>query len=269
MVKTFWAALAAAFLFGHAAAQAAAPSVFLEDLTTTELAAGVRAGRTTVIIPVGGTEQSGPHLALGKHNARVRALAALVAQQLGNAVVAPVLAYVPEGQIDPPTEHMRYAGTLSIPEPVFKATLEAAARSLRRHGFLDVVLVGDHGGYQGALKAVAARLNHDWAKSASRVHFIDAYYRATQTTYVDALKAQGLTDAQIGVHAGTADTALQLAVAPAMVRTELFDRAAREGRAGGTNGDPRPSSAALGQAGVDAVVRQTVAAIRAAVSSPR
>ncbi|MFT5174811.1 MAG: creatinine amidohydrolase [Gammaproteobacteria bacterium] len=252
-------------LCGPAVAQTS--RVFLEELTSTELAAAVRTGSTTVIVPVGGTEQSGPHLSLGKHNVRVRRLAARVAEELGNTLVAPVIAYVPEGNIDPPSGHMRFAGTISVPVPVFKAVLEAAARSLRQHGFRDVVLIGDHGGYQRALGEVTAKLNGQWAKSAARVHFISAYYRATHTTYVDALKSKGLTDAQIGSHAGTADTSLQLALAPSTVRPERFDRAREAGRGGGTSGDPRPSSAALGQLGVDAIIRQTVAAIRVALSS--
>ena len=250
-------------------AHAAPASVFLEDLTTVEVSAALRDGHTTIIIPVGGTEQNGPHMALGKHNVRVRVLAGRIAQQLGNTIVAPVVAYVPEGNIAPPTEHMRFAGTISVPEAAFKTILEAAARGFRQHGFRDIVLLGDHGGYQTALKAVASNLNRDWAKSAARTHYVGEYYGATQTTYVRALKAKGLTDAQIGIHAGAADTSLLMALEPSLVKPELFAAAAQEGRAGGVNGDPRPSSAALGQLGVDAIVQQTVAAIRNAVSAPR
>ena len=250
-------------------AGAATTSVFLEDLTTSQVAAAVQQGTTTIIIPVGGTEQSGPHLTLGKHNVRVRVLAGRVAQQLGHTLVAPVLAYVPEGRIDPPTEHMRFAGTISISEQAFKAVLEGATRSFWQHGLRDVVLVGDHGGYQGALKALATSLQAAGARTGNRVVFVDAYYQATQTVYVDSLKAHGLSNSQIGQHAGSADTSLQMALAPATVFPEFFEQAAREGRKGGTAGDPRASSAALGQAGVDAVVRDTVAAIRKFVSSPR
>ena len=244
-------------------------SVYLEELTTAEVTVALRDGHTTIIIPVGGMEQNGPHMALGKHNVRARALSGKVAELLGNAIVAPVLAYVPEGNITPPTEHMRFAGTISVPEAAFKGILEGAARGFKQHGFRDIVLLGDHGGYQGALQSVAANLNRDWAKSAVRVHFIGEYYRATQTSYVEALKSKGLTDAQIGIHAATADTSLMMAVDPALVKPGLFAQAAREGRAGGTSGDPRPSSAALGQLGVDAIVQQSVTAIRQAVSAPR
>ena len=137
-----------------------------------------------------------------------RSWPARIATELGDTLVAPVLAYVPEGNISPPTEHMRFPGTISIPEPAFKSTLVAAARSLRQAGFTHIVLLGDHGGYQHLLKEVAAELNRDWAGTPVRAHFIDDYYRATETAYVQALRAKGLSAAQIGEHAGTADTSL-------------------------------------------------------------
>ena len=247
----------------------AAPSVFLEELTTTEVSAAIRDGKTTIIIPVGGTEQNGPHMVLGKHNIRAKVLAGRVAQLLGNALVAPVVAYVPEGNITPPTEHMRFAGTISVPEVAFKSILDSAARGFRQHGFLHVVLLGDSGNYQTALNAVVTRLNRDWAQTPARAHFVADYYRAAQTTYVQALKSKGLTDAQIGTHAGTADTSLLMAIDPSGVKTEQFAVAARDGAAGGTGGDPRESSAALGQMGVDAVITQTVTAFRNAVAASR
>ena len=140
-----------------------APTVFLEELTSPELAAQIRGGSTTVIVPIGGTEQNGPHMMLGKHNVRVKALSEKVARALGNAVVAPVIAYVPEGSIDPPTGHMRYAGTITVPPDVYRKVLESAARSFRLHGFRDIVFLGDSGDYQPDNAAVAAKLNREWA----------------------------------------------------------------------------------------------------------
>ncbi|MEO9102223.1 MAG: creatininase family protein, partial [Burkholderiaceae bacterium] len=94
----------------HAAADASAVSgsVWLEDLTSTELKDRIRAGTTTLLVPIGGVEQSGPGIALGKHNQRVRVLVQRIAEALGNAVIAPVVAYVPEGNLAPPTSHMRF-----------------------------------------------------------------------------------------------------------------------------------------------------------------
>lgn len=253
-----------AFCLGAASvgAQTVPKSVYLEELTWTDVRAALQAGTTTIIVPAGGTEQNGPHMALGKHNARARALAGRIAATLGDTLVAPVLAYVPEGTISPPGGHMRFPGTISIPDGTFKSTLDAAGRSFRQAGFTHIVLIGDSGNYQGLLKDVAVQLNRDWAGTPVRAHFIEEYYRATQTAYVQALRAKGLGDAEIGTHAGTADTSLLLALDPALVRTDRLDGA--RDAASGTLGDPRPSTAALGQLGVELIVTQTVAAIRKA-----
>jgi len=246
------------------AAQAA--SVQIEELTWTELQARIAAGSTTVLVPIGGTEQNGPHMALGKHNARVRELAARIADKLGNAVVAPVLAYVPEGAIDPATQHMRWPGTISIPEAAFESTLEGAARSLQRHGLCQVVLLGDHGGYRASLDRVAAKLNRLWAATPCRVHALPAYYRAAASDYAAALKAQGYSSAEIGTHAGLADTALTLATAPALVRSEAMARKRADARDNdGVAGDPRRATAELGRPGALHIVDASVAAIRLAV----
>jgi creatinine amidohydrolase len=245
-------------------AVAAPPGVQLEALTWTEVRDAVRAGNTTVIIPVGGTEQSGPHMALGKHNFRAAALAVRIADQLGNALVAPVVSYVPEGRISPPAGHMRFPGTISIPDDAFAGLLSGAARSLRQAGFRDIVLIGDHGGYQGQLRDVALRLNREWAASPARVHFIPEYYRAASDGFNEALRGKGLSPAQIGLHAGAADTSLMLAVDPTRVRADRLQ--AGDGEAAtGVSGDPARASAALGKIGVDMAVEQTVAAIRQAV----
>ena len=149
-IRHLAAACLAAGLVAAASAGVAAtpPSRAIEELTWTEVREFVAGGGTTAIIPIGGTEQNGPHMVLGKHNVRVRALSLEVAGALGDALVAPVIAYVPEGPIDPPGSHMRYPGTLSVPTGAFEQVLESAARSLRAHGFRDIAFVGDHGGYQ-------------------------------------------------------------------------------------------------------------------------
>ena len=236
----------------------------LEDMTSPQVAQAVKAGVTTIIIPVGGTEQNGPHMALGKHNTRVKLLAGKIATRLGNALVAPTMAYVPEGNINPPAAHMRFAGTISISPEAFAAVVEGTARSFKQHGFTSVVLIGDHGSYQSQLKTIAAKLNKEFASSGARVHFIEDYYRITQSAYVDALRAKGLSDFQIGTHAGSADTSLMQALDASLVHTERFEDAAREGPSTGTLGDPRKASAALGELGVELIVSRTVDAIKAA-----
>jgi len=244
-------------------------SVFIEELTTQEVSAAMKSGKTTVLVPIGGTEQNGPHMAIGKHNTRAKALAGKIAGALGNALVAPVLSYTPEGNIDPPTEHMGFAGTISISEDSFKNILLGTARSFKKHGFTDIVLLGDSGNYQKSLAAVATQFNREAAKTNTRVFYPADYYRTTQTAYLDALKAKGLSSAEIGTHAGSADTSLLMAIDAAMVRPERFADAARGGWKSGVLGDPRASSAANGQLGVDAVVKITVDAIKKAATAPR
>jgi creatinine amidohydrolase len=244
-------------------------SVYLEELTTQEVAAMVKNSPSLVIISVGGTEQNGPHMAIGKHNTRVKVLAGRIATQLTaqkiNTIVAPVVSYVPEGNINPPTEHMKWAGTVSISDDAFKSMLLYAARSFKQHGFTDIVILGDSGNYQSQLAQVAAAFNKDAKNAPSRMHFIGEYYKATQASYIAALKSKGLSDAEIGTHAGSADTSLLMAIEPAMVKPDKFAEAAKDGRAGGTLGDPRAATAALGQIAADAMVKMSVLAIQKAI----
>lgn len=249
------ALLCAGLTWWAGASHAAAGSVWLEELTSVEVRERIANGATTVLVPVGGTEQNGAHLVLGKHNVRVRVLAGRIAEQLGHTLVAPVLAYVPEGDIDPPTQHMRQAGTVSVPVAAFESVLEGAARSLRQHGFRHVVLLGDHGGYQASLVRVAGKLNRAWG-GGNGVVALEEYYRAAQA-FDATLAARGYTQQEIGRHAGLADTSLAWAVDASLVRPQALQPVA------GVDGDPRRASAELGRPGVAHIVSASVAAIRA------
>jgi len=240
-----------------------AASVMLEEMTSPELRARIAAGALTVLVPIGGTEQTGPHIVLGKHNVRARVLAERIAQALGNAVVAPVIAYVPEGSIAPPTQHMRYAGTISVPQAAFDGILEGAARSFRQHGFRDVIFLGDHGGYQAEVRRVAARLDKQFGPHV-HVFLLDEYYRVAQAQYAAMLKARGFAAAEIGHHGGLADTALALAVDPALVRMNAIPTP-QAGARDGVDGDARRASVELGRLGTERIVELSVAAIKARI----
>src|SRR5262249_56170289 len=134
------------------------------------------------------------------------ALSEKIARALGNALVAPVLAYVPEGRLAPPDGHMRFPGTITVPSDVFEKTLESAARSLALHGFRDVVFLGDHGGSQADQKAVAARLNREWAKGVPRAHAIEEYYRVSQVEFPQLLKSRAYRHAQLASPVGLPHT---------------------------------------------------------------
>jgi creatinine amidohydrolase/Fe(II)-dependent formamide hydrolase-like protein len=218
-------------------------SVFLEELTWMEVRDALAAGKTTVIIPTGGTEQNGPHIVLGKHNYLVKYKAGEIAKQLGNALVAPVVAYVPEGEINPPTGHMRYAGTITTPQDVFMKVLEYAARSFKQHGFVDIALVGDSGGNQEGQRLVAAALNKEWATTPARVHHVTAYYPGRGDDWV---VSQGVSAAEVGSHAGTHDTASLMYINPSMLRVDKLV-VGKSGDGQGHVGNPAKATALFGR----------------------
>lgn len=253
----------ALILVAHVSYAQAPQTVQLQNLTWTEIRDQVRAGKTTLIIPIGGTEQSGPYVAVGKHNVRAEYLSEKIAQKLGDALVAPVVSYVPEGGYAPPSSHMRFPGTITIPDDVFEKMLESAANSFAVHGFRNIVFLGDHGGYQNDLKQVVAHLNKTWSGTNARAFLPPEYYQTSSDGYAQILRQHGIRDDEIGTHAGLADTSLQLAVAPQMVRLSALQTAPKLGANDGVyGGDPHRSSAQLGELGVDAIVSRTVDAIR-------
>ena len=221
-------------------------SVFLEDLTWVEVRDAIAAGKTTAIIPTGGTEQNGPHMVIGKHNYLVRYKAGEIAKLLGNAIVAPVMAYVPEGEIPgpkPAAGHMRFAGTITTPEDAYEKVLEYAARSLKNAGFQDIALVGDSGGNQAGQKTVAEKLNKEWAGTNVRVHHLTAYYPGRGD---DIAMANGMSKEAVGSHAGSQDATSLLYLNPGMLRIDKFSLGkANDGQ--GHVGDPRAATAAIGK----------------------
>jgi creatinine amidohydrolase/Fe(II)-dependent formamide hydrolase-like protein len=235
-------------------------SVYLEELTWTEVRDALRNGNTTVIVPTGGTEQNGPHMVLGRHNLIVRHAAGEIARRLGNALVAPVLAYVPEGNIDPPTGHMWAPGTITLPDEYFGKVVEFAARSFKAHGFRDIALLGDSGGNLPALRALAERLNREWAATPVRVLYVGDY--RGNTGFPEWLRRQGEPPADIGTHAGLSDTSLLMAVAPEAVR---MDRRApgKPGDGSGVDGDPTRATAEYGKVGLEMAIETAVRQIKA------
>jgi creatinine amidohydrolase/Fe(II)-dependent formamide hydrolase-like protein len=97
-----------------------------------------------------------------------------------------------------------------------------------------------------------------------RAHALPAYYDAATTTFNADLKQRGFADAEIGTHAGLADTALSLAVDPALVRPAQMAAGAQGGVRAGVHGDPTRATAELGRIGVERIVDASVTAIRAA-----
>src|SRR4029078_3430195 len=137
--------LAVAVCFSGAASAQTQDKILMPNMTSYEIRDAIASGKTTVILPSGGTEQNGPGMATGKHNFRALPNPQRIARRLANALVASVIPYTPEGKYDPPQGHLRYPGTMGVPEDVYAGYVEGAVRSLKLHGFQDIVLIGDHG----------------------------------------------------------------------------------------------------------------------------
>ncbi|MEM7501479.1 MAG: creatininase family protein [Pseudomonadota bacterium] len=153
---------------------AAHQTFWLEELTWMEIRDLVADGTTTVIVPTGGIEENGPYLATGKHNLILEATCPEIARRLGNALCAPIVKFVPEGDIDPPTGAMRFPGTISVSNETYVALLTDIAGSLRQAGFKHIVMIGDSGGNQVGMAETAERLNAAWP--IARVHFVREFY---------------------------------------------------------------------------------------------
>jgi len=182
----------------------AGTSLWAEELTFMEVRDRVRAGTTTIFIGTGGVEQNGPYVAGGKHNFVLATVLPYIARAAGNALIAPIVKFVPEGRIEPtPGGHMQYSGTISLEAATFEALLTDICRSYKAHGFVDIVLIGDSGGNQRGMRNVADALNVKWAAEQARVHFLPEYYSEDQWSY-DYLKSLGIVQVDSMAPAGQA-----------------------------------------------------------------
>jgi len=239
-------------------------SIFMEELTWIEVRDALRAGKTTALIATGGVEQNGPYLATGKHNYVLRATTEAVARKLGNTLVAPIVAFVPEGDIAPPSGHMKYPGTISLRQATYKALLTDIAESLKTHGFRRVILIGDSGGNQVGMKAVAAELGAKWAASGARIHFIPEYYDFYNSgTLSKWMASQGVRETDEGHHDNVAITAMMMAVDPSTVRMRQR-RAKGKFSINGVALDPVEKTVSLGKKAIEYRASVTVEAIRKA-----
>ena len=241
---------------------AARDSVFIEELTWIEVRDAIRAGKTTVIIATGGVEQNGPYLASGKHNYVLRAATEAIARKLGNTLVAPVVAFVPEGDISPPTGHMKYHATISLRPATFKALLTDIALSLAEHGFRRIILIGDSGGNQTGMKEVAAEL-----KSKATIHFIPEYYDFYNSGALSKwMESQGIKEVDEGHHDNVAITAMVMTVDPGAARMKER-RAKGKFSINGVPLDPAEKTIALGKKAIAYRAEVTVEAIKKAMAT--
>jgi len=232
-------------------------TVFIDELTWEETRDLMKAGRTTVIIPTGGTEKNGYHMILGKHNYVVTHAANLMARRIGNTLVAPTIQYVPEGNPD-----RAGPGVISHPSPDYDRLLDAAARSLKAHGFTDILFIGDSGGNQAGIRAVAEALNDEWKDAGAKVYALTGYYEGGREHYrAWMLAAFGYDDMVVGSHAGISDTSQMLHVRPAGIRKDQLMPWGGPQDAG-VSGDPTKATAEIGRMGIEYKVNAAIAQYR-------
>jgi creatinine amidohydrolase len=230
------------------------------EMSWVELRGAVANGFDSVIVPSGGIEQNGLHMILDKHQHIVRYTAAEIARRSGRMLVAPVVAFVPEGGFAPPTGNMRFPGTISVSEPVFEGLLADIGRSLALAGFRTLYFIADHGQSQAPQARAVARLNAELAARGVRCVAIDGYYAAGDQQMA-WLRAQGASHAAIGDHAGLLDTSELLAVHPDGVRLAALADARFKLAETGASGDPARARADWGRAVLDIKIEAAVAAI--------
>ncbi len=242
--------------------------VMLENMTSPEIRDAIAAGKTTVIIPTGGTEQNGPHITLGKHNFTLAYTAPTIAEKLGNALVAPVMEYVPEGNINPPAGHMKFAGTLSLKPETFAAVLDDTARSLKQHGFKTICFIGEHGSSQHIQQAVANKLSAEWKKENVKVLQVNAYYDGSngQIPYLASVVPE---DKDPQAHGGLADTSEMMFIRRHAVRERLrWAFKAEDFDTLGVQGPSHKASAAIGKRLIELKISAAVEQIKKEAVKP-
>jgi creatinine amidohydrolase len=150
-----------------------------------------RAAGTVLVLPLGATEQHGPHLPLSTDTDVAVAVARGLADVRPDVLVAPALPYGSSG------EHAAFPGTLSIGQDALQLTLLELGRSA--DAFAGLVIVSAHGGNAGPVRRACERLTYEGRR-----------VRAWSPPAHDPSDT----------HAGRIETSVLLAVAPATVRVE-------------------------------------------------
>jgi creatinine amidohydrolase/Fe(II)-dependent formamide hydrolase-like protein len=239
-------------------------TVYIDELTWEETRDALKSGKTTAIIPTGGTEKNGYHMILGKHNYIVSHGANMMARRLGNALVAPPIQYVPEGDPD-----RAQPGVISLPSPAYDMLLDATARSLKAHGFTDILFIGDSGGNQAGMRAVADKLTEEWKDAGVRVFALTDYYEGGREHYRAWMQAAfGYDDTIVGSHAGISDTSQMLHVHPAGIRKDRITPWGGPADSG-VSGDPMKATAEIGRMGMEFKVNAALNQFRALKTPPR
>ncbi|MEJ1171700.1 creatininase family protein [Variovorax sp. CCNWLW235] len=180
---------------------------YWSQLTTRDFAA-LDVAATVAVLPLGATEQHGPHLPLGVDTVLADGIVAASLPLLPADL--PVL-FLPTQQIGLSPEHARFAGTLTLSaETVIRMWKEIGA-GVARAGVKKLVLFNAHGGHVGAMDIVARELRAEHGLIVYSVSWFNL-------PLGDAGAQFGAGEHRFGVHAGDIETSMMLALAPQQVR---------------------------------------------------
>ncbi len=191
--------------------------LMMKEMTWMEIRDLIKEGYTTAIVGTGGIEMNGPYMVTDKHNIITENLARGIAKKLGNTLVATVIPYVPEGDLNGPTGHVRYPGTLGVTEETFRALLTDIVTSLEHSGFKEIILIGDSGGNQKGLQVVSNQLNGKW-KGEPVVRYIPEYFGYEK--WIQFQEQYGIFETSEGIHDIFRDSGLLLLDDPNHIRKE-------------------------------------------------
>ncbi|MDR5655941.1 creatininase family protein [Halodesulfurarchaeum sp. HSR-GB] len=163
----------------------------------------------TVIIPIGATEQHGPHLPVGTDSMIGEEISTRVANRLGDTLVAPPI------QVGCSPSHTDYPGTISISSDVLKGLIDDYLDSLDGHGFQFAVLLPSHGGNFPPVETAAAELAPKYSE-LSLIPIVDLN-RFTELIN-QGLEEAGLEYQEPVIHGGGTETAMMMAIEPSRVR---------------------------------------------------
>jgi creatinine amidohydrolase len=182
-------------------------AIELDALTWPQVRAEIEAGRDTVVVALGATEQHGHHLPLATDALLGDHLARALADRL-DAFLAPTL------RVGCSAHHLGFAGTMSLSEDTFQAVVGDLVRSLSRGGFRRIVLVPSHGGNFAPLAAAIARL--DQPERVTALTDLGVLFQIARL----GEREFGVPLSEGGVHAGEWETSMLLAIHPELVRME-------------------------------------------------
>jgi creatinine amidohydrolase len=195
---------------------ASADALKLELMTFEEVAAALKDGFDTVLVPCGAIEQHGPHLPLCMDADHAEHLAVLIARDLGKTLIAPTI------KVGCSSHHLALSGTISLRNETFEAVCQDYCTSLALHGFRRILLFSGHIGNFPVLADMLPRLIRATGGQARVAAYTDS--QAWIGCWRHAVQAAGGDPENVGGHADIAETSLMLKLRPESVRIDRFVR---------------------------------------------